>query len=349
MAATPTHDPRPSAVIDSTTAGLDAGSLLDGTPSGIPIVATLAAALQATADMPLRTLGSTLRPNVFIVGIAPLDGRLGDNGRIAVLEAIHAGLEIVSGLHECLGYDAEIAAAAHAADVPVTDVRKPASTVDLRTFDGTVGTVDCLRIAVLGTDGAVGKRTTCTALVAALNGAGIPTVLIPTGQTGLMQGGAYGVALDAIAAQFAIGELQGQVLAGWKAEHPRVMVIEGQGTLSHPAYISSAVIFRATKPHGVVLQHAPMRKTLSDYPNLPVPSLASEIALIELFGDTKVVGVTLNHEFLTRETEARFISKYSTQLGVPVVDAVWSPESELVGMVAKAFPALMGGADEVVA
>ena len=106
-------------------------------------------------------------------------------------------------------------------------------------FDGAIDSVKCVRIAVLGTDGAIGKRTTSTILTKALNDAGIHAVMVGTGQTGLIQGAAYGVALDAIPAQFGVGELEGAVVKALQNEHPDVIVVEGQGALSHPAYLSS--------------------------------------------------------------------------------------------------------------
>ena len=84
----------------------------------------------------------------------------------------------------------------------ILDVRRPRAKKNLRMFTGRISTVTCPRIAVLGTDGAIGKRTTATILTAALNADGIKAVLIGTGQTGLIQGARYGVALDAIPCQF---------------------------------------------------------------------------------------------------------------------------------------------------
>lgn len=208
-------------------------------------------------------------------------------------------------------------------------------------FDGSIDAVDSVRIAVLGTDGAIGKRTTCTILTAALNDAGIPTVMVGTGQTGIMQGAAYGVALDAIPAQFGVGELEGAVVAAWEAEHPAVIIVEGQGALSHPAYLSSTVVLRASRPHGVILQHAPARRVLSDYPTVPMPSAASELALIEPFGQSRVIGVTLNHEEMTTpEVEAAAIV-IEADLGLPVADPLWSDPADLVAMVTGAFPTLL--------
>ncbi len=159
-------------------------------------------------------------------------------------------------------------------------------------FSGRIATVDCPRIAVLGTDGAIGKRTTATILTRALNDRGIKAVLVSTGQTGLIQGGRYGVALDAIPCQFCSGEMESTVVEAYEGEHPDVIIIEGQGALSHPAYLTSSFILRGSRPQAVVLQHAPARHQLGDFPEVAMPTPASEINLIETFADTKVIGLT---------------------------------------------------------
>lgn len=317
-------------VIDSTLTGQDAGIALGEAAAGIPIVADLTSALAATDDL----------PDVVIFGLAPLSGLMSETDRAVVLAAVAAGISVVSGLHEFLADDPEISAAALATGVSLHDIRRPRPTKHLRMFDGAIGSVDCVRIAVLGTDGAIGKRTTSTLLTQALNDAGIRTVMVGTGQTGLMQGAAYGVALDAIPAQFGVGELEGAVLAAYEGERPDVIVIEGQGALSHPAYLSSTVVLRASRPQAVIMQHAPARRMLSDYPEVRMPSPLSEIRLIEMFGKTKVIGLAINHEDMTEAEVTAAIARYDVELGIPATDALWHNPAKLVAMVTAAFPAL---------
>ncbi|MDI5932836.1 DUF1611 domain-containing protein [Halomonas kalidii] len=317
-------------VIDSTLTGEDAGIALGEAAAGIPLVADLTAALAASDDL----------PDVLIFGLAPLSGLMSEADRAVVLAAVAAGIGVVSGLHEFLADDPEISAAALASGVSLHDIRRPRPTKHLRMFDGAIGGVDCVRIAVLGTDGAIGKRTTSTLLTQALNDAGIRTVMVGTGQTGLMQGAAYGVALDAIPAQFGVGELEGAVLAAYEGERPDVIVIEGQGALSHPAYLSSTVVLRASRPQAVIMQHAPARRMLSDYPEVRMPSPLSEIKLIELFGKTTVIGLAINHEDMTEAEVTAVIARYEVELGLPATDALWHDPSALVAMVTAAFPAL---------
>ncbi len=316
------------AIIDSAQDGKDAGEVLDGKPNGIPI---------------FRDLGNTLahigqRPDHFIFGIAPASGVLAPAERHVMLRAINYGMNIVNGLHEFLGEDPEFIAASKKSNVTIRDVRKPRDKKDLRVFSGKVRDLNCLRIAVLGTDCAIGKRTTATILAQALNKYGISTILIGTGQTGLMQGARYGLALDAVPSQFCAGELEGKIIEAYEQEKPAVILIEGQGSLSHPAYSTSSFILRGSCPQGVILQHAPGRTSRCDFDNMPMPSPESEIRLIETFADTKVIGLTLNHEQMTEAEVSLAIKTYQEALQISVTDALTRSPQQLIDMVLSAFP-----------
>ncbi|MEM7744819.1 MAG: DUF1611 domain-containing protein [Pseudomonadota bacterium] len=320
-------------VIDSTHSGENSGQVLDDVTNNIPVLEDLDAAVARETSM----------PETFIYGMAPSTGRLSTADRGVVLDAIARGMNVVSGLHEYLSDDTEIALAASERQVTIRDIRKPKPSKDMRLFDGSVANVQALRIAVLGTDCAVGKRTTATVLARALNAQGIKTVLVGTGQTGLMQGARYGVAMDAVPPQFCCGELEGGIVAASEAEQPDVILIEGQGALSHPAFCTSAFILRGSQPDAVILQHAPKRLHRCDFPNMPMPTPESEIALIEAFSDTRVIGVTLNHEGMSEAEIASTIAVQTEKLGLPVTDALSRPAAHLLAMVVAAYPGLQQG------
>jgi len=318
-------------VIDSSKVGLDAGAYLDDKPNGIPVCADLAEAIALAGGV----------PDFFILGMAPLSGMLSPRERDVVLDAMGRGMSIVNGLHEFLNEDPEFVAAKAAHGVTILDVRRPRAKKDLRMFSGSIAKVTCPRIAVLGTDAAIGKRTTATILTRALNDRGIKAVLVGTGQTGLIQGARYGVALDAIPCQFCSGEMEATVVEAFEGEHPDVIIIEGQGALSHPAYLSSVFILRGGRPDAVILQHAPARPMLGDFPDVPTPTPASEIHLLRTFADTRVIGLTVNHEDMTDAEVSAAIVLYEFELGMPATDALTRPPDRLVDMVVKAFPALV--------
>ena len=321
-------------VIDSDKSGLDSGLVLDEKINHIPICRDLTDALAQSQD---KTGGM---PDYFIFGMAPSSGMLSIHERSLILEAMSHGMNIVNGLHEFLNDDPVFIAACKASDVTIFDIRKPRAKKDLCMFTGRINNVTCPRIAVLGTDCAIGKRTTATVLTQALNDSGIKAVMIGTGQTGLIQGARYGVALDAIPSQFCAGELEAKVVEAFENENPDVIIIEGQGALSHPAFSSSAFILRGSCANGVVLQHAPKRKHRCDFETMPIPSPASEINLIETFADTLVIGLTINHENMTDLEISTSIIEYQQSLDIPVTDALTRSPEHLVKMVVTAFPAL---------
>ena len=315
-------------VIDSEKAGLDSGMVLDDVANDIPICRDLADAV-AQADA---------IPDYFIFGMAPSSGLLSPHERGVVLEAITLGMNVVNGLHEFLNDDPVFAAASVANNVTILDVRKPRAKKDLRLFSGRIDEVSCPRIAVLGTDGAIGKRTTATILTRALKDRGINAVMVGTGQTGLIQGAKYGIALDAIPSQFCSGEMEATIVEAFEGEDPDVIIIEGQGALSHPAYLSSTFILRGSRPDAIVLQHAPGRAHRCDFETMPMPTPASEIHLLQTFADTKVIGLTINHENMSDSEVSEAITLYEDQLDIPATDALTRSPARLVEMVCKAFP-----------
>lgn len=318
------------AVIDSEKAGLDSGEALGEAPNAIPICRNLSAALSHAGSL----------PDYFIFGMAPANGMLSSHERGLVLEAIDLGMNIVNGLHEFLNDDPVFAAASAAKNVEILDIRKPRCKKDLRLFSGRIMDVTCPRIAVLGTDCAIGKRTTANILTHALNDHGVKAVMVGTGQTGLIQGARYGVALDAIPSQFCAGELEATIVEAFENECPDVIIVEGQGALSHPAFSTSSFILRGSCPNGVLLQHAPKRRSRCDFEHMPMPTPATEINLIETFSHTKVIGMTINHENMTDEEVDVAITHYELELGIPVTDALSRSSGHLVEMIIAAFPAL---------
>lgn len=319
-----------TAIIDSGLSGFDAGAILDDCPNGIPICKDLGDALLRTATV----------PDAFIFGMAPSSGMLSSLERGVVLNAMGLGMNIVCGLHEFLGDDPEFKAASVAANVTILDVRRPRAKKDLRLFTGRIGEMTCPRIAVLGTDCAIGKRTTATILTQALNDRGVKAVMIGTGQTGLIQGARYGVALDAIPSQFCAGEMEATILEAIESEDPDVIIIEGQGALSHPAFSTSSFILRGGLPDAVILQHAPGREFRCDFETMPMPTPASEINLLETFADTTVIGLTINHEKMSEAEVDDTIMNYEKELGIPVTDAITRSPDHLAKMVFAAFPNL---------
>jgi uncharacterized NAD-dependent epimerase/dehydratase family protein len=312
-----------AAVIDSMLEGQDAGVALDGVARDVPIAATLAAALEAIEQ-------DGRRATHFVIGMAPDGGELDGEARRAVLEAIDAGLNVDAGLHSFLNDDEELCAAAFSAGVKLRDVRRPPARSELHFFSGKIAEVDSLIVAVLGTDPAVGKRTTAFLLADGLVDRGFTAEVIGTGQTAWMQGARHGIILDSLVNDFVAGELEHAVWSAWSELRPHVILVEGQGSLMHPAYPGGFEILAATRPRGVILQHALARLDYDGFPGFEIPSVERHIAAIELISPARAIGVSINAERLESSAAADLAARLAERTGLPTVDPVTTDIAPLV-------------------
>ncbi len=298
------------AVVDPSCAGQDAGELLDGIQRGIPVAASTAAAV-AEAPEP---------PRYALVGIASHGGRFTAALRGQLLEAIELGLGIVNGLHDFCADDPELAAAAHARGVELIDLRRPPPKQQLHFWSGAIAGVTTPRIAVLGTDCAVGKRTTTRLLFEALNAAGVRSEMVYTGQTGWMQGARYGLVLDAVPNDYVSGELEHAIVSCARERDPDLILIEGQSALRNPSGPCGAELLVSGQARGVILQHAPGRPYFDGCEALGyrLPTVAEEIALIAMYG-ARVLAVTLSGEKLSDAALTAEQQRLEAELDVPVI------------------------------
>jgi len=313
-----------TSVIDSTLAGRDAGGALDGRIAGIPIVASLPAAIAAArrAGFPATHL---------VVGLAPDGGRLSDSAREHIAQALVAGLHVDSGLHDFLSEDPELFSLATGRAVRIRDIRKPPPRHRLHFFSGKIEQVTGLKVAVLGTDSAVGKRTTAWLVVDGLEQAGFHAEFVGTGQTAWLQGARYGVVLDSLVNDFVSGEIEHAVFSAWEEQHPDVILIEGQGSLLNPAYPGGFEILAAARPDVVVLQHAPARAHYDGFPQCPMHTLKRQIEAIELVSGKPVVAIAINGAQLTEAKLAREIAKIGEQTWLPVCAPLLEGVDPLLG------------------
>ena len=159
-------------------------------------------------------------------------------------------------------------------------------------------------------------------------------------QTGLIQGSKYGIAIDAIVEEFMTGEMENAVVEAYENEHPDIIIVEGQGALSHPAYLSSCAIIRGARPKAIIVQHPPKRKTICDFPYMVMPTLESEIELLEVFSKVKVIALTLNHEDMTDAEIEETIENYELRFRLPTTDALKYGCEKLVKRIIEVFPEL---------
>jgi uncharacterized NAD-dependent epimerase/dehydratase family protein len=306
---------RVTAVIDSSVAGGDAGEVLDGRPNGIPLVADLEEALRVS-----REAGADATH--FVIGIAPDGGRLSPEIRKSILAAIDAGLDVDAGLHDFLREDPEISLRASEKGVLLRDVRATPLRGELHAWTGKIDEVTSHRVAVLGTDSAIGKRTTAWVLVEALENEGLSAEMIGTGQTAWMQGARYGLLLDSLISDFMAGEIEHAAWLAWKERRPDVLVLEGQGSLMNPAYPGGYEILAAARPHAVVLQHAPARLEYDGFPGYALDPIDRQIKAIEFVSGRPVIAVTINHENMRREEVPAAAEEIERLTGLPAFDVL---------------------------
>ncbi len=266
-------------------------------------------------------------PTALLIGIAPTGGKLPEEWRDTLREAIDAGLEIHSGLHTFVGDDPELAAAAAAKGVAIIDYRRPPDRME--TSVGRPHRPGSRVLLTVGSDCAIGKMSVALELRAAAAGAGRSVSFVPTGQTGMMIEG-WGVAVDRLVSDFVQGTCEwlseeGERRGDW-------VIVEGQGSLDHPAYSSVTLgLIHGFTPHAMVFVHK-AGQTEHDFDHLPecefpIAPLGPFIDLHErvagLIAPSKVVAIAVNTSLIASDDAARAaIAAISAETGLPADDPV---------------------------
>ncbi|MBT9187059.1 DUF1611 domain-containing protein [Zobellia russellii] len=312
-------------VLDTNYASRDAGEVLDGKPSGIPVFSTIEDAVET-----LGASGNT--PESLVIGLAPDGGRLPKEAKATISKALEMGWNVDSGLHDFLTNDASLMEIATKNNCRVRDVRKTPDRDKLHFFTGEIEKVDCLKLAVLGTDSALGKRTTAWLLVHGFRDAGQKAQMIGTGQTAWMQGAKYSMVMDSCINDFVSGEIEHAVVSAYKNEKPDVIVIEGQGSLMNPAYPGGFEILAAGRPDYVILQHAPKRLEYDGFPGYKMHSLTEQINAIEVISGKKVIAITVNHEEMEEDEILEACKQITLETKLPAFDVLKYGAKELVAL-----------------
>lgn len=266
-------------VVDSESAPATTDEVL-GRPGvePVPVVASMDEALEFDVD-------------VLVVGVAPAGGDLPDPWVEDIRAAMRAGCDVVSGLHVFLSEQEEWAGLAADCGVRLFDVRKPPREDDLRVGDGSVDSADADVVLTMGTDCAVGKRTTTFELYRAAREAGMNAGWVATGQTGIMVGAHRGVVVDRVPADFTAGVVE-DLVSAVAAEHELVFV-EGQACLTHRAYSGvTLAILHGAWPDAVALTHDPDRVGRSHFPQWELAGVEREVELVEHLSEATVAAVS---------------------------------------------------------
>jgi uncharacterized NAD-dependent epimerase/dehydratase family protein len=256
----------------------------------------------------------------LVVGVANVGGVINESWIGPLIEALEAGLDIVSGLHTKLSASPSLAAVAARCGRRLIDVRTPPRDIPIASGRKRPGK----RLLTVGTDCALGKKYSALALARAFAARGVDVNFRATGQTGILIAGA-GLPMDAVVADFEAGAAE---MLSPDAAPGHWDVIEGQGSLFHPAYAAVSLgLLHGSQPDVIVVCHEPGRTHILGYPQYPIPDLAETIDLnLRLARRTnaavRCAGVSLNTSRLDAQAALELLTAEQFRLGVPVADPI---------------------------
>ena len=256
----------------------------------------------------------------LVIGVAPIGGQIQPSWLPALVNALEAGLDLVSGMHTPLAATSELRTAAERCGRRLIDVRQPPPGLPVATGRKRSGK----RLLAVGTDCALGKKYTALSIAAALRKRDIDADFRATGQTGILIAGA-GIPIDAVVADFVAGAAE--VLTP-DAPPAHWDIIEGQGSVFHPAYAGVSLgLLHGSQPDVIVLCHAAGRDTMLGYPDYPTPPLREAIELHLTLARrvnpaVRCAGVSLNTSKLAPEAARAALGEVTAHVGLPAADPI---------------------------
>ena len=267
---------------------------------------------------PVEAAGAGAR--AIVIGVAPVGGKLQPDWVEPLVQALEAGLDIVSGMHDRLESSPRIAETATRLGRRLINVRTPPPP----SANGTGAKRTGRRLLTVGTDCALGKKYTALVLTRAFRARGVAADFRATGQTGIMIAG-EGVPLDAVVADFLSGYAEA---LSPDAAPDHWDVIEGQGSLFHPAYAAVTLgLVHGSQPDLMVLCHEPGRVAIDGAAGYPIPSLSEAIAdygrAARLTNKAaRVAGISLNTSRLDDDAARAVLAAASAETGLPAADPI---------------------------
>lgn len=270
----------------------------------------------------------------LVIGVAPAGGKIPGEWEQYLIKAIEAGLDIVSGMHSRLIANEKLLALASLHDVTLHDVRHNDLHIPVATGRKRSGR----RLLTVGTDCALGKKYTALSLCRALQEAGCDATFRATGQTGIMIAG-EGIAIDAVVADFIAGAAE-TLTPDAAPEHWDI--IEGQGSLFHPAYAGVTLgLIHGSQPDAMVLCHDPRRIHIEMHPGAAIPDLQDAILAYETAARVtnsraRVVAISLNTSYLNDLDARKTAAELEDYLGLPCLDPLRFGAADLAATLMKA-------------
>ncbi|MGH8251183.1 MAG: DUF1611 domain-containing protein [Steroidobacteraceae bacterium] len=263
----------------------------------------------------------------LVIGVANTGGTIVESWIPSLVSALEAGLDIVSGMHTHLEDSPALKSAAERYRRLLINVRVPPRNIAIATGRKRSGR----RLLAVGTDCALGKKYTALAIARAFRARGIDADFRATGQTGIMIAGS-GMPMDAVVADFEAGAAE-QLSPDAAADHWDV--IEGQGSLFHPAYAAVSLgLLHGSQPDVIVLCHQPGREVVLGHEDYALPSLEEAMDLNLRLGRRtnpaiRCGGVSLNTSQLSEAQARQLLKEEATRLQLPVADPMrGGPEFE---------------------
>jgi uncharacterized NAD-dependent epimerase/dehydratase family protein len=264
----------------------------------------------------------------LLIGVAPVGGQIQEHWIPALVEALEAGLDIVSGMHTKLESVKPIHLAAEKHGRTLHNVRHSDEKFPVGTGIKRSGK----RLLAVGTDCALGKKYTTLALAKAFKDAGHKATFRATGQTGIMISGG-GIAMDAVVADFSAGAAETLSPAN-DADHWDI--IEGQGSLIHPGYAGVSLgLLHGSQPDALILCHDPARTDIDEYPGFKIPPIPEVIDLHLALAkrtnpNVKCVAIALNTSKMSPEESIKICAEYERKYGLPAFDPLRSDLRRIV-------------------
>jgi uncharacterized NAD-dependent epimerase/dehydratase family protein len=254
----------------------------------------------------------------LLIGVANAGGVIGTSWMPSLIEALEAGLDLIGGMHTKLNGNLELKSVAERCGRRLIDIRTPPANIPVASGRKRSGK----RLLTVGTDCALGKKYSALAIARAFTERGVSAHFRATGQTGIMISGA-GIPMDAVIADFAAGAAE--MLSPDAPEH-HWDVIEGQGSLLHPAYAGvSLALLHGSQPDVIVVCHDPTRTQVVGHPDYALPSVEETVDLNLRLGrrtnpHIRCAGICLNTSQLAPDAANRLIDEESARRGLPVAD-----------------------------
>ncbi|MCL6684162.1 DUF1611 domain-containing protein [Sphingomonas alba] len=275
-----------------------------------------------TLDLPRLTPAEAVDRGArsLVIGVANTGGFIAEAWIPALVEALEAGLDIVSGMHAKLGQITELRYTAERLGRRLIDVRTPPVDIPIATGLKRSGK----RLLTVGTDCALGKKYTALAIARALSARGVDADFRATGQTGIMIAGG-GIPMDAVVADFAAGAAE---ILSPDAPADHWDVIEGQGSILHPAFSGvSLSLLHGSQPDVFVVCHDQRRTRVLGDEEFAVPTIEEIIRLTIALGSRtnpriRCGGVALNTSYLSAEEADALCASESERLCLPVADPI---------------------------